>query len=46
MKKNLLNITLALGLAFVFSSPAFGKEITPLVSDCGGSEHPLPCWIH
>ncbi|MDQ0270121.1 hypothetical protein [Cytobacillus purgationiresistens] len=42
MKKKLLKITLSLGLVFSFSSPAFGKEIKPL-SDCGGSEHPLPC---
>jgi len=44
MKKNLLKYTLALGLVFSISTPVFGDQVKPLISDCGGSEHPVPCW--
>ncbi|SEN65968.1 hypothetical protein SAMN04487786_0004 [Paenisporosarcina quisquiliarum] len=46
MKKNLLKTALTLGLVLSFSSPAIGKEVKPLISDCGGAEHPLPCWAY
>jgi len=46
MKKNLLKFTLALGLVFSISSPVTGGDVKPLISDCGGSEHPVPCWSY
>jgi hypothetical protein len=46
MKKNLLKITMVFGLIFSVSSPVFGSDVKPMISDCGGSEHPVPCWAY